>query len=90
MACFVVDDDRSQSTMFPELLDNDLAADNPVMAIDGNFGCFPLRPKLLPPSRGRVQSYFPGRSSIERAIGSFAPVRSVCCSMRPSDQQFAF
>src|SRR5712671_60757 len=34
MARFVVGDDRSQSTLFPERLDDYLAEDNPVRAID--------------------------------------------------------
>jgi hypothetical protein len=34
MARFVVGDDRSQSTLFPELLDEYLGEDNPVRAID--------------------------------------------------------
>ena len=34
MARFVVGDDRSQSTLFPERLDEDLGEDNPVRAID--------------------------------------------------------
>jgi hypothetical protein len=34
MTRFVVGDDRSQSTMFPERLDDYLAEDNPVQAID--------------------------------------------------------
>src|ERR1700684_3056394 len=34
MTRFVVGDDRSQSTMFPERLDDYLAEDNPVRAID--------------------------------------------------------
>ena len=31
---FVVDDDRSQSTLFPERLEDYLSEDNPVRAID--------------------------------------------------------
>ena len=34
MARFVVGDDRSQSTLFPERLDDYLSEDNPVRAID--------------------------------------------------------
>jgi hypothetical protein len=34
MTRFVVGDDRSQSTMFPERLDDYLPEDNPVRAID--------------------------------------------------------
>jgi hypothetical protein len=34
MTRFVVGDDRSQSTLFPERLDDYLGADNPVRAID--------------------------------------------------------
>ena len=34
MTRFVVGDDRSQSTLFPERLDDYLAEDNPVRAID--------------------------------------------------------
>ena len=34
MARFVVGDDRSQSTLFPERLDDYLGEDNPVRAID--------------------------------------------------------
>ena len=34
MARFVVGDDRSQSTLFPERLDEYLGEDNPVRAID--------------------------------------------------------
>jgi transposase len=34
MTRFVVGDDRSQSTLFPELLDDYLGDDNPVRAID--------------------------------------------------------
>jgi hypothetical protein len=34
MTRFVVGDDRSQSTMFPDRLDDYLAGDNPVWAID--------------------------------------------------------
>jgi transposase len=34
MARFVVGDDRNQSTLFPERLDDYLAEDNPVRAID--------------------------------------------------------
>ena len=34
MARFVVGDDRSQSTLFPERLDEYLGDDNPVRAID--------------------------------------------------------
>ena len=34
MTRFVIGDDRSQSTMFPERLDDYLAEDNPVRAID--------------------------------------------------------
>jgi transposase len=34
MTRFVVGDDRSQSTLFPERLEDYLAADNPVRAID--------------------------------------------------------
>ena len=34
MTRFVVGDDRSQSTMFPERLDDYLAEDNPVRAVD--------------------------------------------------------
>src|ERR1700709_2903974 len=34
MACFVVGDDRSQRTLFPERLDDYLGDDNPVRAID--------------------------------------------------------
>jgi len=34
MTRFVVGDDRSQSTLFPERLKNYLAEDNPVRAID--------------------------------------------------------
>ena len=38
MARFVVGDDRSQSTLFPERLDEYLGGDNPVWAIDGVGG----------------------------------------------------
>jgi len=34
MTRFVVGDDRSQSTLFPELLDDYIGEDNPVRAID--------------------------------------------------------
>jgi transposase len=34
MARFVVGDDRSQSTLFPERLDDYLSEDNPVRAVD--------------------------------------------------------
>ena len=34
MTRFVVGDDRNQSTLFPERLDDYLAEDNPVRAID--------------------------------------------------------
>ena len=34
MTRFVVGDDRSQSTLFPELLDDYLDEDNPVRAVD--------------------------------------------------------
>jgi hypothetical protein len=34
MTRFVVGEDRSQSTLFPERLDDYLAEDNPVQAID--------------------------------------------------------
>src|ERR1700693_3118104 len=56
MTRFVVGDDRSQSTLFPERLDDYLGEDNPVRAIDVFVDELDLA-KLEPEARGRPASH---------------------------------
>lgn len=63
MVRFVVGDDRSQSTLFPERLDDYLSEDNPVRAIDVFVDELDLAGLALAASSPRRQE---GRLTIRR------------------------
>ena len=98
MTRFVVGDDRSQSTLFPERLDDYLTEDNPVRAIDvfvdeldlaglGFGGVEPEatgRPAYHPATLLRLRIPQPG--AIEPAFGAGVPAQHrVGLADRPPD-----
>src|SRR5260370_28813450 len=76
MTRFVVGDDRSQSTLFPERLDDYLGEDNPVRAIDVLVDELDLAKLgfdgVEPEATGRP-AYHPGRCSVLTASLPHAP-----------------
>jgi len=72
MARFVVGDDRSQSTLFPERLDDYLGEDNPVRAID----VFVDELDLAELGYGGVEPQATGRPAYHRATLFYLRVAS--------------